>query len=211
MFWRTEAPTRRPVGFIEPCIPTTAHKPPVGRQWIHEIKHDGYRLIVWRRMDRVRLFTRRGYDWSDRYPLVVATAEALTQDATIDGELVVCDRSGIADFECLHSREHDRVAFLYAFDLLELDGVDVRPLALAERKDRLRELLQGCPPGIQFNDHIEGDGPEIFAHACKLGFEGIVSKDRASPYRSGPSKTWLKIKNLQAPGVLRFADRDAPA
>ena len=69
----------------------------------------------------------------------------------------------------------------YAFDLLVLDGVDVRPLPLAERKDRLRQLLQGCPPGIQFNDHIEGDGAEIFAHACKLGFEGIVSKDRASP------------------------------
>ena len=82
------------------------------------------------------------------------------------------------------------------------------PLALAERKDRLRQLLQGCPPGIRFNDHIEGDGAEIFAHACKLGFEGIVSKDRARTYRSGPSKTWVKIKNLQAPGVLRFKERD---
>ena len=167
--------------------------------------------VVRRRDGRVSRFTRRSCDWSDRYPLVVATAEALTQDATIDGELVVCDRAGIADFERLHSREHDRLAFLYAFDLLELDGVDVRPLPLAERKDRLRELLQGCPPGIQFNDHIEGDGAEIFAHACKLGFEGIVSKDRTRPHRSGPSKTWIKIKNLQAPGVLRFEDRDATA
>ena len=76
--------------------------------------------------------------------------------------------SAMADFERLHSREHDRVAFLYAFDLLELDGVDVRPLPLAERKGRLLRLVQGCPPGIQFNDHIEGDGAEIFAHACKL-------------------------------------------
>ena len=100
---------------------------------------------VCRRDGRVRLFTRRGYDWTDRYPLVGATAEALTQDATIDGEHVVCDGAGIADFERLHSREHDRVAFLYAFDLLELDGVDVRPLALVERKGRLRQLLQGMP------------------------------------------------------------------
>ena len=136
---------------------------------------------------------------------------AEAQDATIDGELVVCDGAGIADFERLHSREHDHAAFLYAFDLLGLDGVDVRPLPLAERKGRLLQLLQGCAPGIQFNDDIEGDGAEIFAHACKLGFEGIVSKDRARPYRSGPSKTWVKIKNLQASGVLRFEDRDAPA
>jgi len=150
MFWRTEAPTRCPIGFIEPCIPSTARKPPVGPQWIHEIKHDGYRLIVCRRSDRIRLFTRRGYDWTERYPLVAATANVLPTDTTIDGEVVVCDAAGVADFERLCSREHDCAAFLYAFDLLTLDGVDVRPLALAERKDRLRELLQGFPRGIQF-------------------------------------------------------------
>jgi ATP-dependent DNA ligase len=108
------------VGFIEPCIPTRANKVPVGPQWIHEIKHDGYRLIVCRRGVRVRLFTRRGYDWSDRYPLVVAAAAALGADATIDGEVVVCD--GVADFDRLHGREDDGRAFLWAFDLLELDG-----------------------------------------------------------------------------------------
>ena len=90
MFLRTVAPTRRPVGFVEPCIPTTARKPPVGPQWIHEIKHDGYRLIVCRRGDRVRLFTRRGYDCTERYPLIVAAAAALPADAIIDGEVVVC-------------------------------------------------------------------------------------------------------------------------
>ena len=98
MFWRTEAPTRRPVGFIEPCIPTAARKPPVGPRWIHEIKHDGYRLMVCRRGGRVRLFTRRGYDWTDRYPPVAATANVLPNDATIDGEVVVCDAAGVADF-----------------------------------------------------------------------------------------------------------------
>jgi bifunctional non-homologous end joining protein LigD len=133
MFWRTAAPTRA-VGFIEPCIPTVAHKPPAGPQWIHEIKHDGFRPIVCRRDGRVRLFTRRGYDWSERYPLIVAAADALTQDATIDGEVVVCDDAGIANFERLQGWAHDRHAFLYAFDLLELDGEDWRPRPLEARK-----------------------------------------------------------------------------
>src|SRR6516162_7716706 len=119
MEWRTQAPKRRPVGFVGPCIPTMAAKPPVGPQWIHEIKHDGYRLIVCRRGDRVRLFTRRGYDWSDRYPRIRVAAEALPTDATIDGEAVVCNSAGVANFELMHSRDHDRRAVLYAFDLLD--------------------------------------------------------------------------------------------
>src|SRR5215469_15347625 len=99
-------------------------------QWIHEIKHDGYRLIA--RVDggRVRLFTRRGYDWTDRYPLIRDAMLGLPQEATIDGEAVVSDPAGVADFALLHRRKHDRQAFLYAFDLLELDGVDLRPLAV---------------------------------------------------------------------------------
>ena len=140
--------------------------------------------------------------------LIVAAAEALNMDATIDGEVVVCDDAGVANFDRLQGRAHDRQAFLYAFDLLELDGTDVRPLALEQRKDRLRQILQQAPAGIQYNDHLEGDGAEIFAHACRLGLEGIVSKDRTRPYRSGPTKTWIKVKNLQAPGVLRFEERD---
>jgi len=180
MFWRTTAPFRRPLGFVEPCIPTRAHKPPAGPQWIHEIKHDGYRLIVCRRGDRVRLFTRRGYDWTDRYPLIANAAAALACDATIDGEAVVCDGSGVADFERLHSREHDRQAFLWAFDLLELDGEDLRSSPLLERKAALRRLLRRAKAGIHFVDHLEGDGAEVFAHACELGLEGIVSKDRTA-------------------------------
>jgi len=125
MFWRASAPSRRPVGFIEPCIPTRAPKPPAGPQWIHEIKHDGYRLIVCRRGDRVRLFTRRGYDWTDRYSLIAAAADALPCNATIDGEVVVCNGSGVADFERVHRRQVDGRAFLWAFDLLELDGEDL--------------------------------------------------------------------------------------
>jgi ATP-dependent DNA ligase len=131
---------------------------------------------------------------------------ALPADATIDGEAVVCDGKGVADFELLHSREHDLRVIMYAFDLLELDGIDLRPLALEERKARLFGLLARVPSGIQYNEHIEGNGAEVFAHACKLGFEGIISKDRTRSYRSGRTKTWLKIKNPDAPGTLRFKE-----
>jgi ATP-dependent DNA ligase len=134
--------------------------------------------------------------------------EALPVDAAIDGQAAACDAAGVADFERLQGRTHDREAFLYAFDLLELDGEDWRPRPLEARKDRLARLMANAPAGLQFNEHIEGDGDQVFAHACKLGFEGVVSKDRTRPYRSGPSKTWLKIKNPRAPSVLRFEDRE---
>jgi bifunctional non-homologous end joining protein LigD len=174
---------------------------------IHEIKHDGYRLIARKQSERVRLFTRRGYDWTDRYPRISAAVAALRPaSVTIDGEAVCCDDGGVAIFEKLHSRAHDREAFLYAFDLLELDGEDRRPRPLEERKARLEKLLTGAPAGIRYTEHLEGDGATIFAHACKLGAEGIVSKHREHPYRAGPSKAWLKTKNPQAPGVLRFRE-----
>jgi ATP-dependent DNA ligase len=208
MEWRTGPPAKRP-GIIEPCIPTRVSKPPVGPQWIHEIKHDGYRLIACKRGGRVRLFTRRGFDWSDRYPRISAAVAALgAASVTIDGEAVCCDDAGVAVFEKLHSRAHDGKAFLYAFDLLELDGEDWRPRPLEERKARLAQLLAKPSDGIQYREHLEGDGAAIFAHACKLGCEGIVSKYREHPYRSGLSKAWLKIKNPAAPGVTRFQDRE---
>ena len=101
MEWRTKPPAKRP-GLIEPCIPTRATKPPVGPQWIHEIKHDGYRLIARKREDRVRLFTRNGFDWSDRYPRIREAVAALrTASATIDG---VVDGEGLAIFDRLHGR-----------------------------------------------------------------------------------------------------------
>jgi bifunctional non-homologous end joining protein LigD len=210
MLWRNSKPAKQRPGTIEPCIPTRVSKPPVGPQWIHEIKHDGYRLIARKQGERVRLFTRRGYDWTDRYPLIrKAMAAIQTASATIDGEAVCCDEAGLAVFEKLHSRAHDDQTFLYAFDLLELDGEDWRPRPLEARKAKLQKLLAKAPAGIQYSEHLEGGGAAIFAHACKLGAEGIVSKHREHPYRSGPSKAWLKIKNPAAPGVLRFQDEEA--
>jgi bifunctional non-homologous end joining protein LigD len=102
---------------------------------------------------------------------------------------------------------HDAEVFLYAFDLLELDGEDWRARPLAERKAELERLLSGARAGIRYSEHLEGDGAAI-AHARKLGAEGIVSKHREHPYRSGPSKAWLKTKNTAAPGMLRFQDRE---
>jgi ATP-dependent DNA ligase len=139
------AAQRRPPGFIEPCIPTLASRPPTGPQWAHEIKHDGYRLIARRTGDRVRLFTRRGYDWSERYPLIAKAVAALrATSATIDGEAVCCDENGVSVFEELHSRRSDNRALLYAFDLLELDGEDLRPQPLHARKARLEQLREGA-------------------------------------------------------------------
>jgi bifunctional non-homologous end joining protein LigD len=159
MEWRaTGQPTKRP-GIIEPCIPTLASRPPVGPQWVHEIKHDGYRLIARKQDDRVRLFTRRGYDWTDRYPLIRKVVAALrTASAVIDGEAVCCDDTGVAVFERLHSRDYDEQVSLYAFDLLELDGEDWRPRPLEQRKAALARLLANTPAGIQYNEHLEGDG-----------------------------------------------------
>jgi ATP-dependent DNA ligase len=208
MLWRSQAAKRRPPGFIEPCIPTRVDKPPVGPQWIHEIKHDGYRLIVRKQGDRVRLFTRRGYDWTDRYArIATAVANLPVTSAVLDGEAVCCDDAGVADFEKLHSRTHDGLAILYAFDLLEVDGVDHRPQPLEARKAALAKLLRKARSGVHLVEHIPGDGATIFKHACLMGLEGIVSKRRDHPYRSGPSQAWLKVKNPMAPGMLRFEDR----
>jgi bifunctional non-homologous end joining protein LigD len=208
MDWHNGRPAKRP-GIIEPCIPTRVSKPPVGPQWIHEIKHDGYRLLARKRDGRVRLFTRRGFDWTERYPRIGKAVAALRPaSVTIDGEAVCCDDAGVAVFERLHSRAHDAEAFLYAFDLLDLDGEDWRPRPLEERKGQLERLLDKEATGIQYSEHLEGGGAAIFAHACRLGCEGIVSKRRDHSYRSGQSKTWLKIKNPDAPGVLRFEERE---
>jgi bifunctional non-homologous end joining protein LigD len=134
------APSRS--GFIAPCIPTRAVKPPAGPGWVHEIKHDGYRLQVRRDGETVRLFTRRGYDWSGRYPAIAVTATLLrARSFTLDGEAVVCGPDDVAVFDALHRRGTVTEAMLYALDLLELDGQDLRGLPLGGRKKRLARLL----------------------------------------------------------------------
>jgi bifunctional non-homologous end joining protein LigD len=161
--------------------------------------------MVWRDGDRVRLFTRRGFDWTQRYPWIVHSARRLrTTRFLIDGEVVACGEDGIADFARLHSQAHDASAFLYAFDLLAVDGTDTRREQLDERRGKLRKLLPR-PDGIRFSEGLDGDGEIMFRHACRFGLEGIVCKRRDSAYSSGPSKTWLKVKNPASPAMLRFA------
>jgi ATP-dependent DNA ligase len=175
---------------------------------VHEVKHDGYRLMTRRRGDRVRLFTRRGYDWTGRYPRITEALRSLkARSAVIDGEAVWCDPDGVSSFDKLHSRAHDDQVFLYAFDLLEIDGVDCRQQPFAIRKAWLRRLLARTQ-GMRFAEHLEGDGQEIFEHVCRMGLEGIVSKRRDSPYTSGRSKSWIKMRNpaantVKLPDLLR--------
>jgi bifunctional non-homologous end joining protein LigD len=127
-------------GFVDPCIPSRAPKPPSGPDWVHEVKHDGHRLIVRRNGEAVRLFTRRGYDWTERYP-AIAAAKLKARSFTLDGEAVVAGADGVAVFDALHRRGRVTDAILQAFDLLELDGEDLRPLPLGKRKGRLARLL----------------------------------------------------------------------
>jgi bifunctional non-homologous end joining protein LigD len=197
-------------GFIEPCIPSRALKPPSGPDWVHEVKHDGYWLIVRRAGSVVRLFTRRGYDWSDRYPAIAGAAAKLrAQSFTLDGEVVVCGADGIAIFDALHRHGTVSDAILQAFDLLELDGVDYRLQPLGKRKARLAKLLGRAPPGIELNEHTDAGGELVFRQACAMGLEGIVSKRLSAAYRSGPSRDWVKVKNPDSPAMVRARGHSA--
>jgi bifunctional non-homologous end joining protein LigD len=199
------APPSRASGFIDPCIPTRAYKVPAGPGWVHEIKHDGYRLQVRRDGETVRLFTRRGYDWSTRYPAIVTTAVKLRATSfTLDGEAVVCGPDGVAVFDALHRRGTVSEAMLYAFDLLESDGEDLRAMPLGDRKKLLTRLLARRRLGIVLSEHTADDGATIFRQACLMGLEGIVSKRLSAP--SGPSRDWLKVKNPDSPAMIRARD-----
>src|SRR6266702_5088119 len=191
-----------PAGFIAPCLLTKTDKLPSGSQWLHEIKHDGFRVIARKDGDRVRLYSRPGNDLTRRFPLIVETPARLrSRSCIIDGEAVACDGNGVASFDLIrHHRANERI-FLYAFDLIELNDDDLRREPLEVRKATPASIVAKAGPGIRLNEHMEGDGPTVFAHACKLGLEGIVSKQRDSSYRSGRSPHWIKSKNPNAPAV----------
>jgi bifunctional non-homologous end joining protein LigD len=198
-----------PAGFVPPCLPTKARKLPSGDLWLHEIKHDGFRIIARKDNERVRLYSRPGNDLTYRFPLIVEALSGLrSRSCIIDGEAVCCDDSGRPSFERIRYRRYDASVFLYAFDLIELDGNDLRRDPLQVRKATLQSMLAKAGPGVRFNEHLEGDGPTVFAHACKLGLEGIVSKRKGSPYRSGRSPDWLKMKNPACAAVKREEEED---
>ena len=203
MFRRSVSPA------IEPCLPRPAKEPPAGPGWIHEIKHDGFRIMARRDAKGVRLFTRNGYNFAVRFPGIAAAVESLSvRSCFIDGEAIVVDHNGLPVFDLLRYRQHDRAAVLCAFDLIELDGEDLRRSPLEHRKRALAKLLRQKRDGIVLNAHYDGDGATIYRHACTLGCEGIVSKRLGSSYRSGRVNHWLKIKNPAAPAVRREAEED---
>src|SRR5262245_3780451 len=198
-----------PAAFIAPCLPTKTDKLPSGSQWLHEIKDDGFRIIARKKGVQVRLYSRPGNDITHRFPLIVETLARLrSRSCIIDGEAVACDENGVTSFNRVRYRRHDESIFLYAFDLIELNGDDLRRDPLDVRKATLRSVLAKAGPGLRLNEHIEADGPSVFAHACKMGLEGIVSKRKGSTYRSGRSSDWLKMKNPNAPAVKREAEED---
>jgi bifunctional non-homologous end joining protein LigD len=192
-----------------PCLPTRKTSVPAGPDWIHEIKHDGYRLTVRREGARVRFFTRNGHDWTDRYPLIVEAARRIRVSTfVLDGEAFLLGVDGRSDFDGLHSRQHNDEVQFYAFDVLTSDGDDLRNLPLSMRKASLARLLARRVNGIFLSDFERGEiGPDLFRHACLMGLEGlVVSKRSDRVYRGGASPNWVKIKNPEHPAMQRVKD-----
>lgn len=192
---------------IEPCLALLKQKPPKGDQWAFEVKWDGYRLAVHIEPKGVRIITRGGHDWTDRFPAIAAAAHHLgVATAILDGEAVVLDDQGRSDFGMLQralggrggKRRADEAIFL-AFDLLYFDGHDLTTMELSSRRHLLEDLVSpGGQGAIRLSEEIDGDGDQLLALACEHGLEGIIAKDRDSTYRSGRLGDWLKIKCVQS-------------
>jgi bifunctional non-homologous end joining protein LigD len=180
-------------GFIEPELATSIEKVPSGERWLHEIKFDGYRVQVHLRDAAVKVLTRRGNDWTHRFRKITADAWHVgAGSAVIDGEVVVPAANGSTDFSVLQNELKGRSTkiVLVAFDLLYLNGYDLRKLPLFERKALLKKIL--AKTDVQFSESFEVDGREMFESACEIGLEGVVSKVRDSRYLSGRSNDWVK-------------------
>jgi bifunctional non-homologous end joining protein LigD len=190
----------KPPGFIRPCLPALANRPPPGLDWLHEIKFDGYRVIARKDGEHVRLWARTTSDYSKAFARIRDAVAALPVDsAVLDGEAIVLRPDNTSDFEALRSRQGQAEAVLVAYDLMEVNGQDMRPESLGERRERLAQLLsrksKTIRDGIQLSQTITGHGSGIFRHACVLGLEGIISKRIGSRYVSGRTRAWLKTKN----------------
>src|SRR5262245_7979564 len=167
MHWPDPSPARHPVGFIVPCLPTISRTVPTGPGWAYEIKHDGFRFLALRHRKQVRVYSRGGHDWAERLPTLTEAMKALpVRSVVLDGEGVICGRDGRSDFDRMRacfSRHGAPEAFLYAFDVLELDGQALRPKPWAARRAALVSLLTGASEGIRLCEHIEDvDGTVVF-------------------------------------------------
>lgn len=191
---------RQPESF-SPQKATLVRQIPEGDDWIHELKFDGYRLIGILRDRKVRLITRRGNDWTARFPSVAAAAKKLrVKDAILDGEVVVLGPGGKTSFQALQNllqRQDDRDVVWYVFDVPYYQGYDLTQTPLLNRKELLQQLLPNSTEGvIRYSDHIVGQGPAAFASACQRGLEGLISKRATSPYQQRRSDDWVKVKCL---------------
>jgi len=187
--------------FIPPCLARLESNPPPGDEWAHEVKFDGYRIQAHVADGKAKLYTRAGLDWTERFgkPIGEALAGLDAASAVIDGEIVVLGKNGVSTFSelqlALSEKKADRM-ILYAFDLLWLDGEDLRPEPLVDRKEKLRGLMQGLDEQgpLRFGEHFSEPGKVMLEHACRMGLEGVVSKRADAPYRSGRGHDWVKSK-----------------
>ena len=204
--------TARPAGtrrckmpdLVAPCLPTAVDSAPVGEQWIHEIKFDGYRMVCYKRDKKVKFMSRNGLDWSAKFEhLIPAIRRLPAQELVIDGEVVFLNAAGISDFQQLQntiSSNQSRSIQYFAFDLMYLDGFDYRDVALLDRKQTLEALFSDLPQQtpLALSEHLCGDGPLVFQQICQLGAEGIVSKLADRRYVSGRTELWQKVKCVQS-------------
>jgi bifunctional non-homologous end joining protein LigD len=190
------------LAFIEFQLPTLVEAPPEGDGWVHEIKYDGFRTQLIIGHGGARAFTRNGYDWTAKYrQLVEAAASLPVKSAILDGEATALGSTGMPDFQALRRElgnpRSPRLIY-YVFDILHLDGKDLRSATLLERKEVLKGVLQDGPEAFIYADFIETDGESVFEHACRMGLEGVVSKLRDAPYRSGRQDSWVKLKCVKS-------------
>lgn len=195
---------------IEPCLALLKPLPPSGSDWIYEVKWDGYRLAIHIEPTGVRIITRGGHDWTDRFPTIAEAAQKLgVRSAILDGEAVVLDEVGKSDFGALQKslggrggKKASNDAILYAFDLLYFDGHDLTGTELSVRRHLLTDLLDGAEGSIRFSEDVSGDPTNLLANACSLGLEGLIAKHRDRPYRSGRTGDWFKIKCIQSESFM---------
>jgi bifunctional non-homologous end joining protein LigD len=197
----TRTPTTVPLpGRIAPQLTQLVDAAPDGDQWMHEIKYDGYRMMA--RLDRgaVKLLTRTGLDWTHKYPAIVKAVAALNaRQAYLDGELCGVGPDGITSFnivQLVSDRGNAAALVFFLFDLLHLDGEDLRARPLIERKERLATLLVNTALSLHLSDHVVGQGPAFYDKACAMHVEGIVSKRTDAPYTPGNRGLWRKVKCL---------------
>lgn len=213
-----EAPPATLPRFVMPCLATLVDKAPDDKRWVHEIKFDGYRIQARLDHGKVALLTRKGLDWTEKFPGVAqAIAKLPAKAALIDGEVVSEDSEGISRFSLLQqdlaNRRHDRMV-LYVFDLMHLDGRDLTPLPLTARKAALARMLGRARAGrVRLSRSLHERGPALLKRACKVGLEGIISKRADARYRSGRGYDWLKSKcsDRQEFVVVGFARSSADA